>query len=71
MRHENRQKMRRHEMKINKTLYVKQHGCRAYREFCKGNRVVTNMNTGTRTMNTEKTYSRKGKHRSDWMKEDP
>ena len=49
-----------------KELYIKQYGMKAYREHCKKNRVMTPMNTGTRSMKTEKTYSRKRKHKKEW-----
>lgn len=52
-------------MEINKELYIKQYGMKEYREFCKKNRVITPMNTGTRTMKTNKTYSRKQKHKKN------
>lgn len=53
-------------MNIDKELYIKQYGVKKYREYCKKNRVITPMNTGTRIMKTEKTYSRKRKHKTDW-----
>lgn len=51
-------------MNVDKELYIKQYGYKAYKEFCKANRVITPMNTGTRTMKTEKVYSRKKKHKN-------
>ena len=53
-------------MDINKELYVKQYGVKAYHEFCRKNRVLIPMNMGTRTMKTNKIYSRKRKHKKDW-----
>ena len=53
-------------MDINKDLYIKKYGYKEYKEFCKKNRVITAMNTGTRTMKTEKVYSRKRKHKNQW-----
>lgn len=53
-------------MEINKTLYIKQYGYKAYKELCKKLRVINPMNTGTRTMKTEKVYSRKQKHKTEW-----
>jgi len=53
-------------MDIDKDLYIKTHGRKAYHEFCRKNRVVNPMNTGTRVMKTEKVYSRKRKHKKDW-----
>ncbi|WP_373266202.1 hypothetical protein [Hungatella hathewayi] len=53
-------------MEINKELYIKQYGMKEYREFCKKNRVITPINTGTRTMKTDKIYSRKQKHKKEW-----
>lgn len=50
-------------MGVDKEMYIKQYGYKAYQAFCKKNRVLTPMNTGTRTMKTEKTYSRKMKHK--------
>lgn len=56
--------MRSELMNIDKELYIKQYGHKAYKKFCKANRVITPMNTGTRTMKTEKVYSRKKKHKN-------
>ena len=53
-------------MEINKELYIKTYGMKAWKEFCKQNRVFNPMNTGTRVMKTEKVYSRKRKHKTDW-----
>jgi hypothetical protein len=53
-------------MKIDKNIYIKQYGIKAYKEFCKQNRVITGMNTGTRVMKTAKVYSRKRKHKNKW-----
>ena len=53
-------------MEIEKDIFIKQYGKKAYRKFCKKNRVQTMMNTGTRTIRTEKTYSRKQKHKTLW-----
>lgn len=53
-------------MEMNKELYIKQYGMKKYREYCKMNRVMNHINTGTRVMKTEKTYTRKRKHKKDW-----
>lgn len=53
-------------MEINKELYIKQYGMKAWREFCKKNRVIVPMNTGTVTMKTKKNYTRKSKHKEEW-----
>ena len=50
-------------MEINKELFIKEYGYKAYRELCRKNRVITPMNTGTRIMKSEKIYSRKKKHK--------
>lgn len=54
------------EMEINKDLYIKTYGMKAWREFCKNNRVLNPMNMGTRVMKTGKVYSRKRKHKKEW-----
>lgn len=59
-------KLRKEVDEMDKKLYIKQYGRKAYEDFCKKNRVVTAMNTGTRTMKTEKIYSRKRKHKKEW-----
>ena len=56
-------------MEIEKDMFIKQYVKKAYREFCKKNRVQTIMNTGTRTIRTEKTYSRKQKHKCSWTED--
>lgn len=53
-------------MEMDKELYIKTYGQKAYNEFCRKNRVINPMNTGTRVMKTEKIYSRKRKHKKDW-----
>lgn len=53
-------------MEINKELYIKTYGMKAYKEFCKQNRVFNPMNMGTRVMKSQKAYSRKRKHKKGW-----
>lgn len=56
-------------MSINKSLFIKQYGKKAYKEYCKLNRVTSGIKTGTIVMSTSKNYSRKVKHKNSLVLE--
>lgn len=47
-----------------KKAYIKEHGKKAFQQFCKEQRTRVEFNTGTRYHKTEKDYQRKPKHRN-------
>jgi hypothetical protein len=50
--------------------YRKEHGDKALKEYNKAQRITVGFNTGTRTMKTEKDYTRKEKHKEDYFSDD-